>query len=136
MELLKGGELLFDQIVQREKYSENDAKIVAVSILQTLAHSHDSNIVHRDLKPENLVFDSSGEVATLKLTDFGFATIYSKKRPLNSNVRNSRICRRALLSSLSLFFVLFWLLLFWVVREVTCGCFSFCDWRFLMNFCC
>ena len=71
----------------------------------TLAHSHDSNIVHRDLKPENLVFDSSGEVTTPKLTDFGFATIYSKKRPLNSNVRNSRICRRALLSSLSLFFL-------------------------------
>ncbi len=42
MELLSGGEL-FDRIVSREKYSENDAKTVAGALLDTLAHLHEVN---------------------------------------------------------------------------------------------
>eukprot|EP00298_Acanthocystis_sp_HF-20_P017063 c21659_g4_i2.p1 GENE.c21659_g4_i2~~c21659_g4_i2.p1 ORF type:complete len:479 (+),score=221.09 c21659_g4_i2:35-1438(+) len=81
LELLSGGEL-FDRIVAREKYTENDAKEVAVPILQAINYLHLHGIVHRDLKPENLIFDRPGEDATLKLTDFGFATILQSNRKL------------------------------------------------------
>jgi len=74
MELLGGGEL-FDRIVEREKYTEHDAKEVAAQILEAIRYVHSKNVVHRDLKPENILF--VGE--TLKVTDFGFAAIYDKR---------------------------------------------------------
>jgi serine/threonine protein kinase len=83
MEILTGGEL-FDRIVSREKYGENDAKIVARELLEILQYLHDHTIVHRDLKPENLVFNRPGDDATMKLTDFGFATPTNPKLKLTA----------------------------------------------------
>eukprot|EP00298_Acanthocystis_sp_HF-20_P012315 c19829_g4_i2.p1 GENE.c19829_g4_i2~~c19829_g4_i2.p1 ORF type:complete len:356 (-),score=102.97 c19829_g4_i2:18-1034(-) len=83
MELLNGGEL-FDRIVSRDKYNENDAKVVAKTMLEILQYLHSHDIVHRDLKPENLVFNRPGDDAELKLTDFGFATPYSPKQKLTA----------------------------------------------------
>lgn len=83
LELLTGGEL-FDRIVAREKYTENDAKLVACEILESISYLHSHGIVHRDLKPENLIFDRPGDDATLKLTDFGFATIMEPNKKLTS----------------------------------------------------
>eukprot|EP00299_Pterocystis_sp_00344_P007291 c2290_g1_i1.p1 GENE.c2290_g1_i1~~c2290_g1_i1.p1 ORF type:complete len:469 (-),score=73.68 c2290_g1_i1:55-1401(-) len=83
LELLTGGEL-FDRIVAREKYTENDAKLVASEILEAVCYLHSHGIVHRDLKPENLIFDRPGDDATLKLTDFGFATIMEPNKKLTS----------------------------------------------------
>jgi len=74
MELLGGGEL-FDRIVEREKYTEDDAKDVARQILEAIRYVHSKNVVHRDLKPENILFVGD----TLKITDFGFAAIYDKR---------------------------------------------------------
>lgn len=75
LELLEGGEL-FDRIIEREKYSEKDAVQVTQSILQTIAHLHQSKCAHRDLKPENLIFKNTSEQAPLLLTDFGFAEMF------------------------------------------------------------
>jgi serine/threonine protein kinase len=83
LELLTGNEL-FDRIVAREKYTENDAKLVASEILEAVNYLHCHGIVHRDLKPENLIFDRPGDDATLKLTDFGFATIMEPNKKLTS----------------------------------------------------
>eukprot|EP00301_Raphidiophrys_heterophryoidea_P005913 c12430_g1_i3.p1 GENE.c12430_g1_i3~~c12430_g1_i3.p1 ORF type:complete len:454 (-),score=79.80 c12430_g1_i3:1644-3005(-) len=83
MELLTGGEL-FDRIVSREKYSEHDAKMVAVRMIEAVRYLHENNICHRDLKPENLIFDRPGDNANLKLTDFGFATLYDPAQKLTS----------------------------------------------------
>eukprot|EP00299_Pterocystis_sp_00344_P001274 c11107_g1_i1.p1 GENE.c11107_g1_i1~~c11107_g1_i1.p1 ORF type:complete len:472 (+),score=93.80 c11107_g1_i1:39-1418(+) len=83
MELLTGKEL-FDRVVSREKYSEHDAKIVVVKLLGAVKYIHDNNVVHRDLKPENLIFDRPGDDAELKLTDFGFATLYDPKKKLTA----------------------------------------------------
>lgn len=54
MELMTGGEL-FDRIVQKEHYNENEAKMAVRQIIQAIEYCHDNNIVHRDLKPENLL---------------------------------------------------------------------------------
>eukprot|EP00298_Acanthocystis_sp_HF-20_P017065 c21659_g4_i4.p1 GENE.c21659_g4_i4~~c21659_g4_i4.p1 ORF type:complete len:462 (+),score=172.67 c21659_g4_i4:102-1487(+) len=83
MELLTGGEL-FDRIVNRERYSENDAKTVVARMLDAVAYLHQYNICHRDLKPENLIFNSKDENAMMKLTDFGFATIVDDTKPLTA----------------------------------------------------
>ena len=54
MELMTGGEL-FDRIVQKEHYTENEAKKAIRELLLALEYCHDNGIVHRDLKPENLL---------------------------------------------------------------------------------
>ncbi|BCU77063.1 right-handed parallel beta-helix repeat-containing protein [Luteolibacter sp. LG18] len=38
-----------------------------------LAHAHTQNILHRDIKPSNLLIAREGDVASLKLIDFGLA---------------------------------------------------------------
>jgi len=84
LELLGGGEL-FDRIVMREKYSEDDAKEVTRTILQTVAYLHENKCVHRDLKPENLIFADTSEQAQLKITDFGFASRFEESGKLSQS---------------------------------------------------
>merc|ERR1712176_698590 len=84
MELLSGAEL-FDRIVNREKYNENDARIVSREILEAIQYMHARNFVHRDLKPENIIFADEREEAPLKITDFGFATTYDKSKGLTQS---------------------------------------------------
>ena len=53
-EYLEGGEL-FDRIVEKEAYTENEARDVCRVLFGALAYMHERGIVHRDLKPENLL---------------------------------------------------------------------------------
>mmetsp|Transcript_825 Transcript_825/g.1706 ORF Transcript_825/g.1706 Transcript_825/m.1706 type:complete len:1233 (+) Transcript_825:106-3804(+) len=73
MELIRGGDL-FDRIVERERYTEVQARRLFRRILTAVHYLHeDRGIVHRDLKPENiLVVDRRSDV-NIKLTDFGLA---------------------------------------------------------------
>lgn len=73
MELIRGGDL-FDRIVERERYTEVQARRLFRRILAAVHYLHeDRGIVHRDLKPENiLVVDRRSDV-NIKLTDFGLA---------------------------------------------------------------
>jgi calcium/calmodulin-dependent protein kinase I len=49
MELMTGGEL-FDRIVEKEKYTEAEARAVVYKLAQAIKYCHDLGIVHRDLK--------------------------------------------------------------------------------------
>eukprot|EP00581_Thalassiosira_minuscula_P009929 CAMPEP_0183708562 /NCGR_PEP_ID=MMETSP0737-20130205/4837_1 /TAXON_ID=385413 /ORGANISM="Thalassiosira miniscula, Strain CCMP1093" /LENGTH=1283 /DNA_ID=CAMNT_0025936455 /DNA_START=270 /DNA_END=4121 /DNA_ORIENTATION=- len=73
MELIRGGDL-FDRIVERERYTEVQARRLFRRMLAAVHYLHEERgIVHRDLKPENiLVVDRRSDV-NVKLTDFGLA---------------------------------------------------------------
>ena len=77
MELMTGGEL-FDRIVEKEKYSEEEARQVMVKLCEALVYCHSQGIVHRDLKPENLLYASEAEDAAIKIADFGLAKLVSE----------------------------------------------------------
>lgn len=72
MDLVAGGEL-FDQIVIRGAYSEQDASDITKQVLAAMSYIHSLGIVHRDLKPENLLYDSRQNNARIIVTDFGLA---------------------------------------------------------------
>lgn len=74
MELMSGGEL-FDRIVTKSFYSEQEAKVACLQIVRAIDYCHDRNIAHRDLKPENLLYSAGADDSSLKLADFGLAHI-------------------------------------------------------------
>ena len=61
-----GGEL-FDRIVSKQFYSEQDAAAVVYQILAALQYLHSLNIVHRDLKPENLLLKSKEDDIEIRI---------------------------------------------------------------------
>lgn len=71
MELLSGGEL-FERIRECRKFTEKEAVLFFMQIVQAVHHMHLKNIAHRDLKAENIIF-SSRHSNELKIVDFGFA---------------------------------------------------------------
>ncbi|KAL5992682.1 hypothetical protein ACLOJK_013601 [Asimina triloba] len=97
MELCEGGELL-DRILSRGgKYSEDDAKVVMIQILNVVAFCHLQGVVHRDLKPEvklmmpllldqNFLFTSKDENSQLKVIDFGLSDFVRPDERLNDIV--------------------------------------------------
>ena len=67
-------EQLFDQIIEKEKFTEKEAHEVITPVFDALNYCHSLGIVHRDIKPENLLFTSKDpNVAIIKVTDFGLA---------------------------------------------------------------
>uniref|UniRef100_A0A6B2LAQ8 non-specific serine/threonine protein kinase n=1 Tax=Arcella intermedia TaxID=1963864 RepID=A0A6B2LAQ8_9EUKA len=75
MELVSGGEL-FDQIVEKGFFPEEEACQLIKQILSALTYLEQHKICHRDLKPENLIFTDETHT-TLKLIDFGEAKSYA-----------------------------------------------------------
>jgi len=75
MELMQGGEL-FDQILEKEQFTENEAREATKSIISAIDYCHSKGICHRDIKPENLLLSSKEiGIASLKIADFGLARL-------------------------------------------------------------
>jgi calcium/calmodulin-dependent protein kinase I len=64
---------LFERIVQKEYYGEEDAQAVILRLANALQYCHSKGVVHRDLKPENILLASASDDAAIELCDFGFA---------------------------------------------------------------
>uniref|UniRef100_A0A0K0E550 Protein kinase domain-containing protein n=1 Tax=Strongyloides stercoralis TaxID=6248 RepID=A0A0K0E550_STRER len=72
MEMASGGEM-YDRVVSKGRYTENEAKQALRMLLSGLAYLHSLNITHRDLKPENLLYSDGRPDARLLISDFGLA---------------------------------------------------------------
>jgi len=83
MELVTGGEL-FDRIVEKGSYSEEDAKVLVRKIVSAIDYLHKQNIAHRDLKPENLLVKSIEDDTEVKIADFGLSKIIDKDKMMQT----------------------------------------------------
>ncbi|XP_051976219.1 calcium/calmodulin-dependent protein kinase type 1D-like isoform X2 [Xyrauchen texanus] len=72
MQLVSGGEL-FDRIVERGFYTEQDASALIKQVLDAVKYLHSLGIVHRDLKPENLLYFNPHEESKIMISDFGLS---------------------------------------------------------------
>ena len=73
MELCRGGEL-FDSIINRGHYTEEDAAAICRAMLSAVSHMHALGVMHRDLKPENfLLVHPEDHPESAKVTDFGLS---------------------------------------------------------------
>lgn len=84
-EICKGGEL-FDEILQRGKFSERDAAVLMKQVLSCINYCHQANIVHRDLKPENILLEQNKEFDQIKIIDFGTSLVYDPNRNLDEKL--------------------------------------------------
>jgi calcium/calmodulin-dependent protein kinase I len=57
-EKMMGGEL-FDRVVQKSYYNEEEARDVCKILFDAMKYCHDHEVAHRDLKPENLLLTVS-----------------------------------------------------------------------------
>jgi serine/threonine protein kinase len=74
LEYADGGEL-FDHIVKRGAFPEEDAKTIMLQLLHGVSYLHSAGIAHRDLKPENILVHEG----RIKITDFGLARLSENK---------------------------------------------------------
>ncbi|CAM9753486.1 unnamed protein product [Scytosiphon promiscuus] len=72
LERLTGGPV-FDHIIKKTCFRENDARDLCRVLVNCVQHCHDMGVVHRDLRPEHLLLTSRDDNATIKLTGFDFA---------------------------------------------------------------
>ncbi|CBN79428.1 n/a [Ectocarpus siliculosus] len=70
MQLHSGGEL-FDRIVGRPRFTEDEAFTVMYPLVESVAYLHEMGIVHRDLKPENIL--CGDRIEDIKIADFGLS---------------------------------------------------------------
>jgi len=83
MELVTGGEL-FDRIVEKGSYSEEDAKELVRKIVSAVEYLHSKGIAHRDLKPENLLVKSLECDTEVKIADFGLSKIIDQEKMMQT----------------------------------------------------
>lgn len=73
LELAAGGEL-FDRIIQRGKFTEDETRYIFRQVFSALQYLHVHSIVHRDIKPENILLTSATGL-DIRIADFGLAKI-------------------------------------------------------------
>ncbi|KAI9347388.1 kinase-like domain-containing protein, partial [Obelidium mucronatum] len=83
MEIVTGGEL-FDEIVKRGKYTEQDASKTVHKILGAVEYLHSIDVAHRDLKPENLLLSEKSTSAKVMISDFGLSKILNDETAMKT----------------------------------------------------
>jgi serine/threonine protein kinase len=73
MDLCTGGEL-FDRIIDKGSFYEEDAARIIKAVLEVVKFLHSQDIVHRDIKPENILLRHKGTF-DIVISDFGLSKI-------------------------------------------------------------
>jgi calcium/calmodulin-dependent protein kinase I len=81
MEEMKGGNLL-SRIVEKEVYTEREARQVCKIAFTAINYCHRKKVAHRDVKPENFLLVDEGDDTSVKLADFAFAKKVTKEKAL------------------------------------------------------
>ena len=97
--LLEGGELV-DRVIEKESYSEADARTVMATLLDAVAYLHSRGIAHRDIKPQNVLLRTKEDDTSIVLVDFGFSKELEVERRSGS-ARSARAAGAEGLSSRS-----------------------------------
>ena len=85
LELCSGGEL-FDRIVEKQYYNEEEARHIFKQIIKAIYYCHLNGVCHRDLKPENFIMLSKSDPYLLKVIDFGLSRTFSNSTASHSSV--------------------------------------------------
>ncbi|KAJ1415681.1 kinase-like domain-containing protein, partial [Ochromonadaceae sp. CCMP2298] len=72
LEYISGGEL-FERLIEKEVYTEGEARDLFVVLLKAIQYCHNKDVIHRDIKPENILLTSRKDDINVKVVDFGFA---------------------------------------------------------------
>ncbi|KAK6589771.1 calmodulin-domain kinase 1 [Cryptosporidium xiaoi] len=84
-ELYTGGEL-FDEIIKRKRFSEQDAARIISQVFSGITYMHKNNVVHRDLKPENILLESKERDCDIKIIDFGLSTFFQQNTKMKDRI--------------------------------------------------
>ncbi len=63
----RGTVQLYNRLVKRGKYTEDEARLVMQQLFSAVAYMHKLGIIHRDLKPENILLLSDDDDTTVKI---------------------------------------------------------------------
>mmetsp|Transcript_28364 Transcript_28364/g.62333 ORF Transcript_28364/g.62333 Transcript_28364/m.62333 type:complete len:723 (-) Transcript_28364:91-2259(-) len=91
MDYMAGGPV-FDRVLDRHFYTEDDARQLAIKLLKAVAFMHRHDVVHRDLKPQNILLVSDECDTSVKIADFGFATVC----PMLPDEKTGKMTRKVL----------------------------------------
>lgn len=82
MEYLEGVSL--EQLICLHGRMEREDELaeILIQICHALEHAHGQKVIHRDLKPENIVIARTNEEMTVKVLDFGLATLEQEMQKL------------------------------------------------------
>jgi calcium-dependent protein kinase len=80
-ELCEGGEL-FDMIVEKGSFNEDEGAWVMKQLLSAVNYIHTNSICHRDIKPENILLDTKKD-NIIKIIDWGTARFFDKSKKMN-----------------------------------------------------
>lgn len=78
MELMDGRDL-FDRIITRQRYTEDNARKLMTQVCHGVKYLHTQNIIHRDLKPENILLCNADEDTECKVADFGLSKLFPEE---------------------------------------------------------
>lgn len=87
-EFCSGGQL-FEAILKKKTFTENEAAEIMTQVLSAIAHCHQRKIAHRDVKPENLLIDQLSvdqEKFIVKVIDFGISTHFTPEQKMTLSI--------------------------------------------------
>jgi len=82
-EAMKGGNLL-SRIVEKEVYTEREARQVCKTVFAAIDYCHRKKVAHRDIKPQNVFLHEAGDDTSVTVANFGFAKRVTHEKSLKT----------------------------------------------------